>query len=62
MRTYEESQARDCLRDESPMLTAPQESSEDGKAVYTGTEEVKKPKGEGKQVSCWEGRQGTRDA
>src|SRR5262249_10230925 len=26
-------------------------TSEDGRAVYTGTEETKKPKGEGKQVS-----------
>ena len=32
------------------------------KAVHKGTEESKEPNGEGKQVSCWEGRQGTRDA
>src|SRR4029434_4848682 len=31
-------------------------------AVHTGREESKEPIGEGKQVSLWEGRKGTRDA
>ena len=45
------SQARDCLKGASPTVTEPQEESEDGKAVYTGTEESKQPKGEVRQVS-----------
>src|SRR5713101_3074502 len=45
------SKARDCLRGASPTVTEPQEESADGKAVYTGTEESKKPKGEVRQVS-----------
>ena len=53
---------RDGLRGASPRVTELPEESADGKAVYTGTEEGKKPKGEGKQVSCWQGREGTRDA
>jgi hypothetical protein len=32
-------------------VTEPQESSADGKAVHTGIEEYKKPKGEVRQVS-----------
>ena len=32
-------------------MTEPQEESADGKAVYTGTEEVKKPNGDVRQVS-----------
>jgi len=49
--TCEVSQARDGLQGASPQGTEPQEESEDGKAVYTGTEESKTPKGEGRQVS-----------
>lgn len=45
------SQARDGLKGASPKVTEPQEESEDGKAVYTGTEESKQPKGAGRQVS-----------
>jgi hypothetical protein len=33
------------------MVTEPQEESADGKAVYTGTEELKEPTGEVRQVS-----------
>src|SRR6266700_2947454 len=49
--TYDASKARDCLRGASPTVTEPQEESADGKAVYTGTEESKKPNGEVRQVS-----------
>jgi hypothetical protein len=44
-------QARDCLRGASPTVTEPQSSSADGKAVYTGTEESKQPKGAVRQGS-----------
>ena len=53
---------RDGLRGESPQVTELSLSSEDGKAVHTGREESKELIGEGKQVSLWEGRKGTRNA
>ena len=43
--------AWDCLPGASPMATELPYSSADGKAVYRGREERKKPNGEGKQVS-----------
>jgi hypothetical protein len=51
MLSYAVSQARDGLRGESPQVTEPQEESADGKAVHTGREAYKKPKGEVRQVS-----------
>ena len=51
MLSYEVSKARDCLRGESPQVTEPQEESADGKAVHTGREAYKKPKGAVRQVS-----------
>src|SRR6266516_25100 len=49
--TCDANNARDGLRGASPTVTEPQEESADGKAVYTGTEESKKPNGEVRQVS-----------
>ena len=49
--TGDANKARACLRGASPTVTEPQEESADGKAVYTGTEESKQPKGEVRQVS-----------
>src|SRR5713101_6130784 len=60
--TYNRSKAWDCLPGASPRATELPYSSADGKAVYRGLEERKKPNGEGKQVSQRKGRRGTRDA
>ncbi len=49
--TCDANKARDGLRGASPQVTEPQEESADGKAVYTGTEECKKPNGDVRQVS-----------
>jgi hypothetical protein len=61
-RTCGVEELRDGLRGESPQVTELSLSSEDGQAVHTGREESKEPIGEGKQVSLWEGRKGTRNA
>ena len=45
------STARDGLTGASPIVTEPQEESEDGRAVSTATEESKQPKGEVRQGS-----------
>ena len=62
VRTCGVEELRDGLRGASPQVTELSSSSEDGKAVHTGREEAKEPIGEGKQVSLWEGRKGTREA
>ncbi len=51
MLSYAVSTARACLRGERSQVTEPQEESADGKAVHTGSEEYKQPKGEGRQVA-----------
>ena len=61
-RTCGVEERREGLRGASPRVTELSWSSEDGTAVHTGREESKEPIGEGKQVSLWEGRNGTRDA
>jgi len=51
MLSYAVSTARDGRRSESAQVTEPPEESADGKAVHTGREEEKQPKGEVRQVS-----------